>query len=82
MTVSDDGPGLPDIALKHLFQAFVGSASKGGSGLGLTTARDLMRAHQGELSLYRSSEQGTVFRLELPIVGGAAVKQGATGINI
>ena len=82
MDVADNGPGLPDKALQHLFQPFVGSTSRGGNGLGLTTARDLMRAHQGELSLYQSSEQGTVFRLELPIVGGVAVKQGATGINI
>jgi len=66
MTISDDGPGLPDIALKHLFQAFVGSASKGGSGLGLTTARDLMRAHGGELSLVSSSTAGTRFEMDLP----------------
>jgi len=66
MTISDDGPGLPDIALKHLFQAFVGSASKGGSGLGLTTARDLMRAHGGELSLVSSSADGTRFEMDLP----------------
>ena len=66
ITVSDDGPGLPDIALEHLFQAFVGSASKGGSGLGLTTARDLMRAHGGELSLASSSTAGTRFEMDLP----------------
>lgn len=66
ITVSDDGPGLPDIALKHLFQAFVGSASKGGSGLGLTTARDLMRAHGGELTLASSSADGTCFEMVLP----------------
>ena len=66
MTVSDDGPGLPDNALKHLFQAFVSSTSKGGSGLGLTTARDLIRAHGGELSLADSSAKGTRFEMDLP----------------
>jgi signal transduction histidine kinase len=66
ITVCDDGPGLPDIARKHLFQAFVGSASKGGSGLGLTTARDLMRAHGGELSLSSSNSNGSCFEMDLP----------------
>jgi len=66
ISVSDDGPGLPQIALEHLFQPFAGSASKGGSGLGLTTARDLVRAHGGELTLLKSSANGTVFGMDLP----------------
>lgn len=64
--VADDGPGLPANTLAHLFQPFVASSSKGGSGLGLATARDLMRAHQGELVLQHSGDDGTVFRLALP----------------
>ena len=66
MRVRDDGPGLPENALNNLFEPFVGSSSRGGSGLGLPTARDLMRAHGGELSLEQSSADGTTFLLELP----------------
>jgi len=62
----DDGPGLPASALEHLFQPFTGSASRGGSGLGLPTARDLVRAHGGELSLGHSSTDGTLFLIDLP----------------
>ena len=64
--VQDDGPGLPDNALYNLFEPFAGASSRGGTGLGLTTARDLMRAHGGELSLRDTSAEGTCFQLDLP----------------
>src|SRR5215471_13946363 len=62
--VADDGPGLPPKARENLFRPFFGSARPGGSGLGLSIARELMRAHGGELAL--ASSTGTVFRLALP----------------
>ncbi len=64
--VADDGPGLPPKARENLFRPFFGSARPGGSGLGLAIARELMRAHGGELSLASSTGAGTVFRLTLP----------------
>lgn len=64
--VGDDGPGLPADTRAKLFQPFVASSSKGGSGLGLATARDLVRAHGGDLVLARSDEHGALFRMELP----------------
>ena len=38
IAVTDDGPGVPEKARAHLFQAFQGSARKGGTGLGLAVA--------------------------------------------
>ena len=64
--ISDDGPGLPPKARDNLFRPFFGSARPGGSGLGLAIARELMRAHGGELALVCSTGNGTVFRLTLP----------------
>lgn len=64
--IADDGPGLKPTARERLFQPFAGSARKGGTGLGLTIARDLMRAHGGNIELVETSEKGTVFRLDLP----------------
>ena len=64
--ISDDGPGLPPKARDNLFRPFFGSARPGGSGLGLAIARELMRAHGGELTLISSTGSGTVFRLTLP----------------
>ena len=66
--IADDGPGLKPTARERLFQPFAGSARKGGTGLGLTIARDLMRAHGGDIQLLETSESGTVFRLDLPDV--------------
>jgi signal transduction histidine kinase len=64
--VADDGPGLPPKARENLFRPFFGSARPGGSGLGLAIARDLVRAHGGELTLASSTGAGTTFRLTLP----------------
>ncbi len=64
--IADDGPGLPPKAQENLFRPFFGSARPGGSGLGLAIARELMRAHGGELALVSSTGAGTVFRLILP----------------
>ena len=66
LDVADDGPGLSPRARDNLFRPFFGSARPGGSGLGLAIARELMRAHGGDLALLDSTAAGTVFRLTLP----------------
>ena len=63
--ITDYGPGLPPRVLQNLFKPFTGSGRQGSSGLGLVIARDLMRAHGGELTLAQTSALGTVFVLEL-----------------
>ncbi|WP_247891783.1 sensor histidine kinase, partial [Azospirillum argentinense] len=65
--VADDGPGLPPRARDNLFQPFAGSARAGGVGLGLAIAREVLRAHGGDLRLVESTAAGTVFALELPL---------------
>ena len=65
--VADNGPGLAPRAREKLFQPFSGSARPGGTGLGLAIARDLLRAHGGEISLDSSTGEGTRFRLTLPL---------------
>jgi signal transduction histidine kinase len=64
--IADDGPGLPPKARENLFRPFFGSARPGGSGLGLAIARELVRAHGGELTLASTTGAGTTFRLTLP----------------
>jgi signal transduction histidine kinase len=64
--IADDGPGLPPKAQDNLFRPFFGSARLGGTGLGLAIARELMRAHGGDLALVSTTGAGTVFRLTLP----------------
>src|SRR5215217_530393 len=72
LRLSDDGPGLPDRALAHLFQPFTGSARRGGTGLGLAISRELAQAHGGDLRLVETGDSGSVFELALPGVVEAA----------
>lgn len=61
VTVADTGPGLPEKARQNLFSAFRGSARSGGTGLGLAIARELARAHGGDVELVGSVPGRTVF---------------------
>ena len=65
--ITDTGHGLPKKAQEHLFQPFQGGARKGGSGLGLAIAEELVRGHGGSLTLLKSDEDGTAFRITLPM---------------
>ncbi len=69
LTIADNGPGLPEAAQANLFRPFTGSARRGGTGLGLAIARDLVRAHGGELELVSTGPPGTTFRMTLPAEG-------------
>jgi signal transduction histidine kinase len=66
LTVSDTGPGLPPRAQEYLFQPFQGGVRKGGTGLGLVIAGDLIRGHGGRLRLKSTDSTGTTFVIELP----------------
>ena len=70
--VGDTGPGLPEKAREHLFEAFQGGARKGGTGLGLAIAAELVRGHGGSLDLARSDAEGTEFLIHLPKSTGQA----------
>jgi len=63
--ISDTGPGVPEKAQAHLFQAFQGSARSGGTGLGLAIAAELVRAHGGEIRLV-SGTIGATFSISIP----------------
>ncbi|ABI64754.1 MAG: signal transduction histidine kinase [Maricaulis maris] len=66
LEISDTGPGVPAKARDRLFQAFSGSTRRGGTGLGLSIARELARAHGGEVDLVSTGEAGTIFSVRLP----------------
>jgi signal transduction histidine kinase len=63
--VSDTGPGVPEKARAHLFEAFQGSTRTGGTGLGLAIAAELIRAHGGEIRLVEGT-MGATFRISIP----------------
>lgn len=64
--IKDDGPGIPEDIIEHLFEPFKGSRKPGGSGLGIAIAYEIMRAHDGDLQLAKNGPDGATFRLTLP----------------
>jgi signal transduction histidine kinase len=63
--VSDTGPGFPEKAREHLFEAFQATTRTGGTGLGLAIAAELIRAHGGEIRLVEGTI-GATFRITIP----------------
>lgn len=74
--VADDGPGVPQDDLPHVFERFYrGSASKGermGAGLGLAIVDSLARAMGGEVTLRSKAGEGTTFTVSLPAASPAS----------
>jgi signal transduction histidine kinase len=68
LVVADNGPGLPKKVQDNLFRPFTGSGRRGGTGLGLAIARDLIRAHGGDLLLRSTGPAGTEFVMGLATV--------------
>ena len=72
IAVADDGPGIPPEHLPHLFDRFYrvdsarGRQNGGGSGLGLAIAREIVAAHEGEITVASEVGRGTVFTVTLP----------------
>jgi len=64
--VADNGPGVPKDVVAQLFKPFTTGGRAGGAGLGLAIARDLVRAHGGEIAMTDTGPSGTTFRFTLP----------------
>lgn len=64
MSVSDNGPGVPDEYRHHLFEPHF-TTKEGGTGLGLFMSYGVVREHQGQLT-YSGTRQGAVFTVTLP----------------
>jgi two-component system osmolarity sensor histidine kinase EnvZ len=66
VTVDDDGPGISPERRESVFRPFESGASDG-TGLGLTIARDIVRAHGGDIVLEESPLGGLRARIRLPV---------------
>lgn len=64
--VVDDGPGIPAAVQGALFQPGSNIGRAGGTGLGLTIAREIVQAHGGAFVLAATGPEGTRFRITLP----------------
>jgi signal transduction histidine kinase len=67
ISVSDNGPGIPDAIKDKIFQPFFTTKPTGqGTGLGLSLSYDIVKAHGGELTLESTIGMGTTFRISIP----------------
>ena len=63
--ISDTGNGIPPDKLEHVFDAYYSSRPQG-SGLGLPTARKIVEAHNGSITVNSEPGKGTSFTIRLP----------------
>jgi len=69
ITVSDNGNGIPQKIVDKIFQPFFTTKPTGqGTGLGLSLAYDIVKAHGGELRVETKEGEGSEFIIQLPIV--------------
>ncbi|MCC7341389.1 MAG: hypothetical protein IT170_09910 [Bryobacterales bacterium] len=65
--VEDDGVGIPESVLPHLFEAFVSTRLDArGTGLGLTVAEGIIQQHNGSIRAYNRAEGGACLEVHLP----------------
>ncbi len=64
ITVSDNGPGIPEDLREHIFEPFV-TTRKQGTGLGLAITKQIVTAHKGSITV-NSFPGGTVFTVRIP----------------
>ena len=72
ITIDDDGPGIPRTERQNVFRPFYRldesrNPKTGGNGLGLAIARDIARAHGGDIELEEAPQGGLRAQIRLPL---------------
>ncbi len=73
LTIRDSGSGIPREKLPRIFDRFYSTKSgpdesgKGGTGVGLSTCKDIVDAHRGRLRVESTVGKGTAFTIRLPV---------------
>jgi signal transduction histidine kinase len=69
--VRDNGRGIPESIRGKLFEPFVSQGKENGTGLGLTVVQKIVQDHGGDVTVEKTSAEGTVFRLLLPLASSS-----------
>ncbi|WP_314613682.1 sensor histidine kinase [Streptomyces stackebrandtii] len=67
VTVSDEGPGIPEASMSRVFTRFWRGSKRGGTGLGLYIVKGIVEAHGGTITVGRGPRGGAEFRFTLPV---------------
>src|SRR5688572_10178720 len=79
ITVSDNGPGIPDAVRTRIFDPFFTTKPTGiGTGVGLAVSRGIVEAHGGKLHLL-PARRGAAFEIRLPLGEGATAASAGNG---
>jgi signal transduction histidine kinase len=65
--VIDNGSGIPETMMKHMFELFHSTKGNRGTGIGLAVARKIVEEHEGSVSVQSKSGEGTIFTIRLPV---------------
>jgi signal transduction histidine kinase len=65
--VTDNGHGIPEMIRGQMFEPFISHGKENGTGLGLTVVQKIIQDHGGDVIVEKTSAEGTVFRLLLPL---------------
>ncbi|MEV6666049.1 MULTISPECIES: ATP-binding protein [Streptomyces] len=71
VTVSDEGPGIPEESMNRVFTRFWRGSKRGGTGLGLYIVKGIVEAHGGTITVGRAPGGGALFRFTLPVAAPA-----------
>lgn len=71
VTVSDEGPGIPEESMNRVFTRFWRGSKRGGTGLGLYIVKGIVEAHGGTITVGRAPQGGAEFRFTLPVAAPA-----------
>ena len=83
LTFSDDGPGIPEADLPHIFEPFYRSESTmtiNGHGIGLALTKRIIELHRGQIEVESMVGKGTTFWITLPIPYQASPETGEEGV--
>ncbi len=67
LVIRDDGIGIPEEHLAHIFEPFYTTKESGGSGLGLAISQNIVERHGGHIEVDSKVGQGTTFKIVLPV---------------
>ena len=69
VSVADTGEGIPEANLSRIFEPFFTTKEVGkGTGLGLSITYDIVKKHNGEITVRSEPGKGTVFTVRIPVV--------------
>ena len=77
--LSDNGRGIPESIRGKLFEPFISYGKENGTGLGLTVVQKIIQDHGGDVVVEKTSAEGTVFRITLPIIASSSSDSGGEG---